>query len=231
MKMFICLITMTCCFLLQGVSSAAVVVTLGQVTGVNTELDVSIRGSGVLGVDTFYTKLFPIPDAANPPSPNATNVNFFTAATRTENNIGDIVSSTFTSPYAQPLSTPITLSNLTDTTSVLIEYIMFDHDSPFPNVDDFHLVFFAPDAFIEPGDAWSISGYSKVVLGKGNASDFYVGTYSYTDDATGEVTLIIQENTASIPEASTALSFVLGVVLLMVIGQRRIVQRAASKSN
>lgn len=188
-------------------SRADLFVTLGGVTGVSTNLDVTIEGSGTIAVDPLYIALYRFPTNT---APLTADTHFFSEVA--DNDIGKFLTSTYNYYGAAP-SSPITLHNLTDSTSVDIAYLNFNWDSD-PLLDNFQLIFYAPDVFIEPGDEWMISGQATVPLTSGNASVFTLGTYSYTDGSIGEVTLVIQESSA-IPEPFTALSFIIGGLLLL----------------
>lgn len=218
MKKLTCLLTMACCFMLQGTSSASLIVTIGNVYGTNTFLDVRVEGSGTLTDSLHYFSSLALPQGSPPVSPAVSNVNGF--AKSVENNIGEVYTGTQYNHWGQLLSTPITLHNTTDSTTEQIEYLLFDYDTG-TGTDDFTLLFIAPAGFLVSGESWTISGYSTFTLGKGNSTYFHLGTYSYVDPSVGEVTLIVQEEPALVPEPSTVLSLIVGVVLLMGIGRRK----------
>lgn len=218
MKTIASLLFLLCLVGMPVESRADLLVTIGGVTGTATNLDVTIEGSGTIPLgaanDLRYITVFPVESGTG-------NTNLFPSthflATELEGNIGDYVTSLYNF-YSAPLTTPITLHNTTDSTSTQIEYLMFDDDAGATG-DDFNLIFFAPDLFIEPGDSWTISGSSAFVLEKGNASVFTLGTYSFTDVGVGEFTLVLQESSA-IPEPFTAVSFMMGGLLLMLFRKK-----------
>lgn len=218
MKTIASLLFLVCLVGMPLESRADLLVTIGGVTGTATNLDVTIEGSGTIPLgaanDLYYIGVFAVESGTGNPT-LFPDTHFF--ATEIEGNIGDYVTSLYNF-YSSPLTTPITLHNTTDSTSTTIEYLQFDNDAG-PTGDDFNLVFFAPDLFIEPGDSWTISGSSAFVLEKGNASVFTLGTYSHTDVGVGEFTLVLQESSA-IPEPFTGLSVIMGGLLLMLFRKR-----------
>ncbi len=191
--------------LLHTAAQADLTITVGGVTGTSTDLDISIVGSGTVGAtDVQYLSVFAFDGA------NISNTNAFVADGSTENNIGEYTNA---NNFDEQLATPVALNNLTDTTSSAFEWILFDGD-PGAGEDDIWLAFFAPDSFLEPGDQWSANGMSELIMNDGNASNFTIGTYSYTDPTLGEVTLIIQEASA-IPEPASLALFGIGVALVL----------------
>lgn len=222
MKAIAPLLILACLVVMPVEGRADLVVTLGGVSGVETNLDVTIEGSGILGADTYYLNVYSFPESEAKGGARHSDTHLFTATGSAENNIGNIVSSLY-NYYGVLLSAPITLSNVTASTAAQVEYLLFDYDAPVgedADQDDFQLVFFAPKLFIKAGDEWAISGTSTIALAKGNASVFNLGTYSYTDTAIGEVTLVIQEEYAVIPEPFTGFSFVIGGLLLMLFRKK-----------
>lgn len=225
MKKITCLIMMACSFMFQGTSSAAVVVTVGNVYGSNTNLDVSIKGSGTIAGGLIKT-IWRIPDGSapiGPDNPLVYDVNLFAGIA--SGAVGEYTTSAY-NYYAHKLTTPITIFNTTKSTTEEIEYLVFNHNTGTGN-DSFNLVFIHSGTFFSLNDEWEISGVSLLPLGKADSSVLTRGSYSYSDPSVGDMTLILRESTAIIPEASTAMSFVLGVMLLLVAGRRKIIQKVS----
>jgi hypothetical protein len=196
-------------------ANAGLIITIGDVTGNNTNLSVSVEGSGTLVADIWsggpgglnvYTDFIGTTDSSTSlVGLVGDQVGFFA-----DNNIGNYVGTTYSSFTAEKLISGIELFNLTDNTSALINWLDIDDDGA---GDDFALILDTIDnSFLDSGDSWSINGTSFLNLQLGNASDFSIGTYSYTDNALGVVTLVIQENSVNVPEPSTLAIFALSIM-------------------
>jgi hypothetical protein len=188
-------------FLLTSFTThASLIVTIGDVTGTNTLLTLSIEGGGTLSSDLetagtgslgIYTDFSGTIDSSVPNtrvSLVGDGVGFFA-----DNDIGEYVDNTYRLFSGERLVNGIAVNNITDSTLAMANWLNFDSDGV--GFDDFAVILDSTDnSLFDVGDVWSVSGLSTIQLQRGDASDFVLGTYSYQDNALGMVTLIIQEN-------------------------------------
>jgi hypothetical protein len=207
-------------FLSSTVVNAGLIITIGDVIGSNTFLSVSLVGSGTLSSD-----LVEHPDGTGSLDVytdfSGTIINTF-PNTRVgfigdgvghfaNNDIGNYVGPTYSTFTAERLVSTITINNETDGTVGLARWLNLDDDGV---GDDFAVILDSMDhSLFDAGDLWSVNGSSMLQLQRGNASDLTLGTYSYLDNALGNVTLIIQTGSlTSVPEPSTLAILALGMI-------------------
>ena len=189
---------------------ADLIVTIGNVAGANTSLDVSIVGSGTIGDDTIDST----GNAASYYTDFSGSLEVFNIVEReflaasSNGNIGDYVDSSYNSARGERFTSAISVSNTTDSTTADARWLYLDHDA---GGDDFLVILdILDDSFLEPGDNWTVNGTTTMTLQNGDASDFTVGSYSYTDSAVGLVTLNIQSAAlqgAAVPEPGSIALF------------------------
>ena len=195
------------------------VVTIGDVTGVNTTLSVKIVGEGTIAADPpevgvgVYTDFSGTLVYSN---------SYFMISSSGWNNMGDYVDDTYATHIGERFTAAITVNNLTDETTANAQWLYIDHDFPPSAPDDFGVLLDdAGDGFLEVGDEWSVSGTTTMVLQVGNAGDFNLGTYSWNDNGANQ--LIIQEASAvaAVPEPATLAIWSLlgGIWIVAMIGK------------